>query len=80
MVALDGGSGVASGRITFGQHLESRLRLIGLSQRELAERAGINHSTISRLVADQRGVTLNTAVCLLRALGDDIGVLGRIDL
>lgn len=71
---------MASRRRTFGQYLEHRIRLSGLSQRELAERAGIDHSTISRLVADRRGITLNTAVCLLTALGDDIGVLGTIDL
>jgi plasmid maintenance system antidote protein VapI len=53
---------------------------MGISQRELAERTGINHSTISRVISQERGVTLNTAVCLLTALGDDVGVLGRIDL
>jgi transcriptional regulator with XRE-family HTH domain len=71
---------VASRRQSFGEHLEQRLRLTGLSQRELGERAGIDHSTISRIVTERRGPTLNTAVCLLTALGDDLGVLARIDV
>jgi transcriptional regulator with XRE-family HTH domain len=71
---------VASRRPSFGEHLERRLRLVGLSQRELAERTGINHSTISRIVSERRGPSLNTAVCLLMALGDDLGVLAQIDV
>ena len=71
---------MASRRLSFGEHLEWRLRVTGLSQRELAERTGIHHSTISRIVSERRGPTLNTAVCLLVALGDDLGILAQIDV
>ena len=66
-------------RPTFGEYLAQRLSNLGISQRELAEWTGINHSTISRIVADRRGTTLNTAICILTALGDDLGVLSRIE-
>ncbi len=44
-----------------------------MSQRQLAERSGIDHSTISRLVRGHRGPTLDTATKLADVLGADGG-------
>ena len=46
-------------------------RMTGISQRELARRAGVSSASISRLV-NGHDVTLSTAVAVLRAL-DELG-------
>jgi transcriptional regulator with XRE-family HTH domain len=43
-----------------------------MSQRQLAERSGVDHSTISRLVRGHRVPSLETATKLMRAL-DEFG-------
>lgn len=52
----------------FNTWLREQLRERGISQRRLAFRAGVNHSTISRLIRSQRVPSLQTAVRLHRAL------------
>ena len=41
-----------------------------MSQRQLALQSGVNHSTISRLIKQDRMPSLRTATKLSRALGD----------
>ena len=53
----------------FGGWLQDALAERGISQRVLAMRTGISHSTISRLVAGNRTPSLATAVAILRVLG-----------
>jgi transcriptional regulator with XRE-family HTH domain len=44
------------------------MRRRGISQRQLAMRSGVNHSTISRLLRGDRSPSLRTATLLARAL------------
>jgi transcriptional regulator with XRE-family HTH domain len=52
----------------FGYSLDRQLKASGLSRRQLAPRAGVDHSTISRLARGQRTPTLDTATKLARVL------------
>ncbi|MDQ3491925.1 MAG: helix-turn-helix domain-containing protein [Chloroflexota bacterium] len=54
---------------SFDEWLRTQLERRRLSQRQLAERSGVNHSTISRLLTGERRPTLATATKLVRALG-----------
>lgn len=52
------------------------LRLsIGISQEELAERAGLHRTYVSSVERGQRNVTLENIFCLAYALGVDPGSL-----
>ena len=67
---LDHSSKLSSaGSGTFNAWLQHRLEGRRLSQRQLAEKTGVDHSTISRLIRGQRMPTLRTAVLLAKALG-----------
>jgi transcriptional regulator with XRE-family HTH domain len=52
----------------FGHWLRSELRLHRLSLRQVAERSGVSHSTLSRLLRG-RQPSLSTAARIARALG-----------
>jgi len=52
----------------FGQWLRAELRLHRLSLRQVAERSGVSHSTLSRLLRG-RQPSLTTAARIARALG-----------
>jgi transcriptional regulator with XRE-family HTH domain len=49
--------------------IETATRLFGISQRELARRAGISSATISRMMTG-KDLTTSSTVALLRALDD----------
>ncbi|CAN5610443.1 hypothetical protein BH20CHL6_BH20CHL6_10660 [soil metagenome] len=53
---------------SFADWLRLALRARGISQRHLAALSGVNHSTISRLLAGDRTPSLATAGKLLRVL------------
>jgi ribosome-binding protein aMBF1 (putative translation factor) len=53
----------------FCEWLRSALAIRRMSQRMLAARSGIDHSTISRIVSGEREPTLRTAQLLAAALG-----------
>lgn len=57
----------------FNEWLRIRLKARKMSQRQLARRSGINHSTISRLVRGERSPTLATATKLANVFGADGG-------
>lgn len=63
----------------FGRWLRWQLNLRRMSQRQLAARSGVNHSTISRLIASDRQPSLATATKIARVLGDagDAALIGR---
>jgi transcriptional regulator with XRE-family HTH domain len=52
----------------FAQWLKTQLAATGMSRRQLAQKSGVDHSTISRLVLGQRMPTLETATKLAGAL------------
>ena len=52
----------------FSEWLRTQLAVKRISQRQLAQQSGVDHSTISRLMLGQRLPTLATAVRLARAL------------
>jgi transcriptional regulator with XRE-family HTH domain len=58
-----------AGRRTFGAWLGAQLRARRISQRQLAQRSGVDHSTISRLVRGDRVPSWSTANRLVRSLG-----------
>ena len=52
----------------FGGWLRDAMQARGISTRMLALRTGLDHTTISRLMSDDRQPTLSTAIALLRIL------------
>ena len=54
--------------VTFNEWLQGRLKASGLTQRQLAQKTGVDHSTISRLVRGDRVPSLHTAASLARGL------------
>ena len=52
----------------FAAWLQERMDERGLTQRMLALRSGVNHSTISRLINSNRQPNLSSALALLRVL------------
>ena len=48
--------------------LRAAMRDRGMSQRALAMRTGVSHSTISRLLSEDRTPSLDTAVAIIRVL------------
>jgi len=53
---------------TFNEWLRTQLRVKKMSQRQLAMQAGVDHSTISRLLRGDRTPSLGTATKLARGL------------
>src|SRR5664280_961590 len=58
-----------SGGRAFTQWLRLQLRARKLTQRQLAQRSGVDHSTISRLMRGDRTPSLRTVTLLARGLG-----------
>jgi transcriptional regulator with XRE-family HTH domain len=54
---------------SFNRWLEVQLKARRLTQRQLAHKSGVNHSTISRLMRGGRIPSLRTAALLARGLG-----------
>jgi transcriptional regulator with XRE-family HTH domain len=59
----------------FGRNLASQRKRAGLSQEELAERAGLHRTAISLSETGKRNPRLDTLVKLAKALGISVGVL-----
>ena len=57
----------------FNQWLRLQLKVRKMSQRQLAHKSGVDHSTISRIVRRDRSPTLGTATKLARALRVPLG-------
>ena len=61
----------------FGGWVREAMARRGISQRVLAMRTGVSHSTISRLVTRNRTPSLPTAVAIIRVLaGPTSGIRG----
>lgn len=58
-------------REAFGQHVRSIRQAKGLSQEELADRAGVHRTYVSSLERGQRNVGLDNIHAIARALGVD---------
>ena len=58
-----------SGGRTFSEWLDVQLRARRLTQRQLAQKSGVDHSTISRLMRGDRTPSLRTAALLAHGLG-----------
>ena len=58
---------VQNGR-AFNEWLRTQLKAKKMSQRQLAQQSGVDHSTISRLVRGDRTPSLGTATKLARGL------------
>jgi transcriptional regulator with XRE-family HTH domain len=55
-------------------------RRAGLSQRELAEKAGVPQSTVGRIESGATDPRSETLILLLRACGEDLEALPRIGM
>jgi len=55
----------------FAAWLQERMEQRGISQRMLALRAGVSHSSVSRLLSGDRSPSLPTALALLRVLAGE---------
>ncbi len=68
----------------FNEWLRAQLKAKRMSQRQLAQQAGVDHSTISRLVRGDRTPSLGTATKLARGLreiredGDSPAYFGQV--
>ena len=58
---------------TFNKWLHSQLQARQLTQRQLAHKSGVDHSTISRLIREDRMPSLRTATLLARGLDVPMG-------
>src|SRR5450759_5317652 len=58
-----------SGGRTFSEWLDVQLRARRLTQRQLAQKSGVDHSTVSRLMRGDRTPSLRTAGLLAHGLG-----------
>ena len=58
-----------SGGLAFNRWLDVQLRARKLTQRQLAQKSGVDHSTISRLMRGDRTPSLHTAALLAHGLG-----------
>jgi transcriptional regulator with XRE-family HTH domain len=68
---------------SFAEWLQTQLRARRMSQRQLADRSGVDHSTISRLTRSERVPSLDTATKLAEAFGSlhpDSGVVPHLAL
>jgi transcriptional regulator with XRE-family HTH domain len=72
-VAESAGSPAGAGGHAFSQWLRAQLKARKLTQRQLARKSGIDHSTISRLIGGNRVPSLRTANLLARSLGVPVG-------
>lgn len=53
----------------FNKWLQAQLKARRLTQRQLAHKSGVDHSTVSRLIRGERVPSLRTAAMLARGLG-----------
>ena len=69
--AADPAAFIGAGRSTlaFNRWLQGQLKARKLTQRQLAQRSGVDHSTVSRLLRGSRVPSLRTAELLARGLG-----------
>jgi transcriptional regulator with XRE-family HTH domain len=58
---------------SYREWLKIQMRRRRMSQRQLAQQAGIDHSTISRLLRQERNPSLKTALAILAAFREDPG-------
>lgn len=79
---IDSETGSAVGGRGFDQWLQLQLRARRLTQRQLAQLSGVDHSTISRLMRGNRVPSLRTATRLAHGLGmpDDLRSLDHQSL
>ena len=61
----------------FHEWLQALLKTRNMSQRQLAQRSGVDHSSISRLIRGDRVPTLRTAMKLARGMESDDRPRGR---
>lgn len=64
---------------TVGQHLTAWRKLQQLTGAQVAERAGIDRGTLSRLEHGDTGVSLGAALNVARALGQLDRLVGALD-
>jgi transcriptional regulator with XRE-family HTH domain len=74
---VDSEMGSTMGGLGFNQWLHVQLRARRMTQRQLAQMSGVDHSTISRLMRGDRVPSLRTATRLAHGLGmpEDVGGL-----
>lgn len=63
--------------MTTGQRIAARRHAKGLTQRQLAEQAGIHPNTIVHYENDQTDLTLLKAACIADVLGVSLDYLAR---
>ena len=58
---------------TVGEHIRALRKAAGLSQEQLAERAGLHYTYIGAVERAERNVTLDTLVRIANGLGVEVG-------
>ena len=59
----------------FGKHVRERRLALGLTQQELADRAGLHRSYIGEIELGRRNVTLKSAAKIAKVLQVDVASL-----
>ena len=62
-----------------GEHIRTWRKLLGLTAQQLAERAGVNRGTISRLERGDAAVSIGVFLNVARALGQLDNVVKSVD-
>ena len=62
-------------RDRIGQRIAALRKLAGLSQEQLAERAGLQRTHVSRIEAGKYAVTLETIQAIAQALGMTVDII-----
>ena len=62
-------------RDRIGQRIAALRKLAGLSQEQLAERAGLQRTHVSRIEAGKYAVTLETIEAIAQALGMTVDII-----
>lgn len=63
----------------FSSHVQSWRKLRGITQSQLAERAGVDRKTVQRIEAGDTGVRFENVLRILHALGVLDGVARAVD-
>jgi transcriptional regulator with XRE-family HTH domain len=69
------GGGVSSQFRAFGERVRARREQLGLSQEELASRAGLHRTYVGSVERGERNISLENIHRLAKALGVDAGQL-----
>jgi transcriptional regulator with XRE-family HTH domain len=64
---------------SLGEHFRTRRKLLNLTERQVAERAGVDRKTVSRIETDTATTSVGALLRVARALGILDGLIDAVD-